>query len=85
MNPGILIIYLQFYFLLKFSNLTHISNVTCSIQKHKAKIWINLNNIKMGYIYMSFNNGMVFVFLVWYLNGSLGEKKNHAREKKVAI
>ncbi len=34
---------------------------------------------------MSFNNGMVFVFLVWYLNGSLGEKKNHAREKKVAI
>lgn len=34
---------------------------------------------------MSFSNGMAFVFLVWYLNGSLEEEKNHAREKKVAI
>jgi hypothetical protein len=39
-----------FTFEIFFSNLTHISNVTCSIQRHKAKSWINLNNIKMGYI-----------------------------------
>jgi len=31
---------------------------------------------------MSFNNGMVFVFLIWYLNGSLGEKKIMQEKKR---